>query len=231
MTPRTPLSASRAHLVRAAAFAAFTALTATAHAAPDVASTSDVSRWQVAVNFHQPDGQATSFQTSTFQDAVAITGRSTDGIGWIANTANGSNFGSVGNWTFFVFRQEFDLTGYEANTAELRFQWAGDDSGQGFADRGTWVPKFRLNGGSFQSSVWPGGFTYGFSDPVTVSSGFVAGRNVIDFYVEGNGVTDGFAMKPLSFTAAPVPEASSLALAVAGLAVLGGLARRRSAPR
>lgn len=231
MTPRTPLSTSGVHLARAAAFAALTALTSTAHAALELASTSDVSRWRVAVNFRQPDGQASSFQTSTFQDAVAITGRTSDGIGWIANTANGSNFGSVGNWTFFVFRQELDLTGYDPATAELRFQWAGDDSGQGFADRGTWVPKFRLNGGSFQSSVWAGGSTYTFSDPVTVNSGFVAGRNVIDFYVEGNGVTDGFALKPLSFTAAPVPEASSLALAVAGMAVLGGLARRRSAPR
>ena len=52
-----------------------------------------------------------------------------------------------GDWTFFVFHQTFDLTGYDPTTADLQFQWAADDSGQGFADRGTWVPKYSLNGG------------------------------------------------------------------------------------
>lgn len=214
----------------AALLMALAALSMSVHAAPGFASTSDASSWRVAVNFGAPDGLASSFQTASFQSAVSIPWRSTDGIGWLANNASGTN-GGIGYWSFFVFRQTFDLTGYDPTSASLSFQWAADDSGQGFADRGTWVPKFRLNGGAFQSSSWAGGLTYGFSDPVTVGSGFVAGQNVIDFYVEGNGVTDGFALKPLSLTAsptAPVPEPELLALTAAGLGVVAAATRRRA---
>ena len=110
------------------------------------------------------------------------------------------------NWTFFVFRQTFDLTGYDPNTADLKFQWAADDSGQGFADRGTWTPKYSLNGGSLVAGTWPGGDSYSFGPTADLSSGFVPGLNVIDFYVEGNGTTDGFALNPISFTATPSPN-------------------------
>lgn len=204
---------------RTAATLALTACAASgAYAAPSFSSTSTADQWQVAVNLGQPDGQVTSFQTSSFQGAVAISGRTTDGIGWIANNSSGTN-GYIGYWSFFVFRQEIDLTGYDPASASLTFQWAADDSGQGFADRGSWVPQFRLNGGAFQTSSWVGGSTYDFSAPTTLNSGFVAGKNIIDFYVEGNGVTDGFALKSVSFTAAPVPEPDTTALMAAGLTV------------
>lgn len=229
MPRRHPMPAQPANLVHAVALAALTMFATAGYAAPDLASTSDALRWQVAVNLNQPDGQLSSFQTAHFQDAVSIVGRDSGGIGWIANTTSGSNAGWVGNWTFFVFRQTFDLTGYDPSTAVLSFQWAADDSGQRFADRGSWVPTFRLNGGDFQSSAWVNGHTYDLSAPVTVNSGFVSGLNVIDFYVEGNGVTDGFALKPLSFTATPVPEASTVALTLVGLVVIAGAARRRLA--
>ena len=128
-----------------------------------------------------------------------------------------------GDWTFFVFRETFNLTGYDPSTASLQFQWAADDSGQGFADRGTWVPKYSLNGGPLITGTWPGGDTYGFGPTVDISSGFVPGLNVIEFYVEGNGATDGMALDPLSFTANAVPEPASLTLL--GIALASGLAR------
>lgn len=228
MPTRTRLPRFDQNLRRTAAALALTACTATvAWAAPTFSSTSAADQWRVAVNLGQPDGQVTSFQTSSFQDAVAISGRTTDGIGWIANNSSGTN-GYIGYWSFFVFRQEIDLTGYDPASASLTFQWAADDSGQGFADRGTWVPQFRLNGGAFQTSSWVGGNTYDLSAPTTLSSGFVAGKNIIDFYVEGNGVTDGFALKPVSFTAAPVPEPDATALMAAGLVVaLAAYGRQR----
>jgi hypothetical protein len=138
--------------------------------------------------------------------------------GWIANNSTGTN-GSIGTWTFFVFRQTFDLTGYDPNTADLKFQWAADDSGQG-GDRGSWTPKYSLNGGSLVAGTWPGGSSYSFGPTVDLSSGFVPGQNVIDFYVEGNGVTDGFALNPISFQAS-VPEPASLTLF--GIAAASGL--------
>ena len=96
-------------------------------------STSDASQWQVATNVGGTDGSFSSFPTTGFVTATAVTGRFTGTTGWIANNSTGTN-GSIGDWTFFVFRQTFDLTAAQAATADLQFQWAADDSGQGFAD-------------------------------------------------------------------------------------------------
>lgn len=211
------------------AAAALWALGLQAHAAPALASTSDASAWQVAVNLTGTDGQQASFPVTGFTTATAVSGRTTDGVGWIANNASGTNAASVGHWTFFVFRQTFDLTGYDAGSASLSFQWAADDSGEGFADRGTWRPKYRLNGGTLVNGDWPTGSTYGFGNTTTLNSGFTAGLNTLDFYVEGNGVTDGFAFKPLSFSAqvSPVPEPETYALMLGGLALLSWQTRRQ----
>jgi hypothetical protein len=200
-----------------------------AHAAgPSFQSTSSVAAWQVATRVGGVDGAFSSFPTTGFAPAVTVTGRQTEGIDWIANVASGSNAVFVGTWTFFVFRQTFDLTGYDPSTASLQFQWAADDSGEGFASRGTWRPKYSLNGGSLISGNWPTGNTYGFSPVTTVSSGFVSGLNTISFYVEGNGVTDGFALKSLGLVA-QVPEPGAWSLFGIGLAVVLGrtLAGRR----
>lgn len=176
-----------------------------AYASIEFKSTSEESAWQVAVNPGQPDGQLSSFQTHTFVPATAVTfpGRES----WIANNALGTN-GGVGFWTFFVFRQTFDLTGYDPTTANLEFKWAADDAGLdpsgSWPNSGTWKPKYTLNGGSFVDGVWPGGVSYFLSDTTVISSGFVAGLNTLDFYVEGNGVTDGLLLETESFTAEPL---------------------------
>lgn len=192
---------------------------ATQAASPSFESTSSAAAWQVATQVGGVDGAYASFPTTGFAPAVTVTGRQTEGISWIANVASGSNAVYVGTWTFFVFRQTFDLTGFDASTASLQFQWAADDSGEGFADRGSWRPKFSLNGGSLVDGNWPTGNTYGFSPVTTVSSGFVSGLNTIDFYVEGNGVTDGFALRSLGVVA-QVPEPGTWALFGIGLAVV-----------
>lgn len=198
-------------------------------------SAANASNWSVTAN--SSGGVDTSadtyFLTTGFSPAVAITTRP----GWIADNSTGTH-GGIGDWTYFVFRQSFDLTGYDATTASLTFQWAADDSGEIHDARGNWKPRFKLNGGSYDSTTtwfhapWPYDCeTYCLSNPVTVSSGFLSGMNTIDFYVEGNGQTDGFSLMNASFTAspttAPIPEPETYAMLLAGLGLLGFGARRR----
>ena len=174
--------------------------------------------WFVSTHVHRTgDGQLASFKTDNFLQAVSVSGRGD----YIANNATGTN-GAIGDWTFFVFRQMFDLTGFDPATAALSFQWGADDSGQGFASRGSWTPKFSINGGGFVEYPGSPTATYDYSSVVNLTSGFVSGKNTIDFYVEGNGVTDGFELRALSFTAdrlTSVPEPTTMTLF--GLGILG----------
>lgn len=202
-----------------------------ANAVPVFYSTSaaEAANWQVSTVVGGIDGSLSSFSTGNFQTATAISARP----GWIANNSSGSN-GGMGTWTFFVFRQTFDLTGYDPMTANLQFQWAADDSGEGFAMRGTWTPKYSLNNGSLINGTWATGATYSFGPTVALNSGFISGLNTIDFYVEGNGVTDGFALRTVGFTAQdaiippPVPEPETYTMLLAGLGLLGFTARRKN---
>ena len=142
------------------------------------------------------------FSTSNFTQAVGAPANR------IANVSSGSNGPNVGYWSFFVFRQTFDLTGFDPATARLTLQWSADDSGEIFAFRGSWIPAYRLNGGGFVN--YPGSTssaripTYSLCSPFTIETGFVAGLNTLDFYVEGNGITDGLTVVVTSFTADPI---------------------------
>ncbi|MFN4838820.1 MAG: hypothetical protein ACK5MB_00445, partial [Phycisphaerales bacterium] len=197
------------------------------HAGPVFYGTANVgttSAWTVSTMVSPGnEGVASNFGVNPFTQAVNLT--SPGRPDWIADVPSGSH-GGVGNWTYFVFRQTFDLTGYDPSTANLTIRWAADDSGEIFASRGSWIPAFRVNGGSFVNYIGstPANRipTYSLSAPQSITSGFVPGLNTIDFFVQGNGQTDGFLLEVVSFTAVPTPGA-------AALLGLGGLlaARRR----
>lgn len=145
MKRHNTFGASPAHLslFGAVALASVAFATASPASTLDFASTSNASAWTMAFTVSSiEDGP---FPSGPFVPAANYP-RFSDGVQWIANDSDGSN-GGVGAWTQFVFRQSFDLTSFDPASATLQFQWAADNSGEGFAARGHWVPKFRLNDG------------------------------------------------------------------------------------
>jgi hypothetical protein len=113
-------SSPRVLLAISAVAVCLTLGTTEGYCGPTFYSTSDASQWQVATNVGGTDGSFSSFPTTGFVTATAVTGRFTGTTGWIANNSTGTN-GPIGDWTFFVFRLTFDLTGYDPTTANCNF--------------------------------------------------------------------------------------------------------------
>jgi hypothetical protein len=132
----------------------------------------------VSTALHGTDGDLASFDTNPLDQQQAIL--RSDNSGWLANVASGSNSDHTGDWTFFVFQQTFTLTAAEAATFDLKFTWEADDSGQGYADRGTWVPGYSLNGAPVTHGTWADGYSYVFGPRVDIT-GFHEGVNTLSF--------------------------------------------------
>jgi hypothetical protein len=148
---------------------------------------------------------------------------------WIANTATSKWLSPTRDAAqsydpekdgFYKWTLSFDLTGYLPNTASFTGQWAADNGGT----------DIKLNGISLSSvTPYPNGFTT--STSFFASSGFVAGINTLDFYVtnkaQNGGNPTGLRVEFLESSVTAVPELETYAMLLAGLGLMGTIARRR----
>ncbi len=116
---------------------------------------------------------------------------------WIGFTAQGTDNQPAGQ---FTFRTRFDLSGYNAQTAQLTFLLAVDNT----------LNDIRINGVSTGMAV--SGFS-AWNGPFTISSGFAAGLNTLDFVWtnEGGGANPSGLRVRMSGTAVPMPGQTQLA--------------------
>jgi len=160
-----------------------------------------------------PGGQSTDIQVATSAAGFPIGPWVGDNnlSAWIGP----NTFQLDGPVGFYDYRTTFDLTGLNAATASLTFQWSVDNGG---AD-------ILIN------NVSTGLMNSGFSQftNATISTNFIAGLNTLDFIVYNVGGPTGLRVQfdqQLSQADSNVPEPESLALMGLGLTGLV-VARRR----
>lgn len=137
---------------------------------------------------------------------------------WLTPSANAGQSYDASSDGQYKWSISFDLTGKDIASASFSGRWWADNQGY-----------VQLNGTTISSGV-------GFSSPTSFSatSGFVAGLNTLDFVVtnlaQGSGNPTGVRVEFIdSYAVTVVPEPESWALALAGLAVVGAIVRRRIA--
>jgi hypothetical protein len=135
---------------------------------------------------------------------------------WITPTSTQSQSLDAWNAGTYTYTLTFDLTGYNAASAYFTGRVAADNS-----------VVVKLNSQEISSVS---GFT-SWSD-FSASSGFVSGVNTLDFVVtnwaQSSGNPTGLRVEfASSDVAAAVPEPETYAMLLAGIALLGVVARRR----
>jgi hypothetical protein len=135
---------------------------------------------------------------------------------WLTPSANAGQSYDPSSDGLYKWSISFDLSGKNLSSASFSGRWWADNQGY-----------VQLNGVTISTGV-------NLSSPTSfaASSGFVAGMNTLDFFVtnfaQGSGNPTGVRVEFLdSYAVAAVPEPESWALILAGLAVVGAIARRR----
>lgn len=138
---------------------------------------------------------------------------------WITPLANqAASFDPSSNGTY-SWKLNFDLSGFNAATASFSGKFAADNRAI-----------VKLNGVQIGSAAGFGSF-YNFS----ANSGFNSGANTLEFVVtnlaQNGGNPTGLRVEFLQSQVAAVPEPETYAMFLAGLGLMGGIARRRAARR
>lgn len=141
---------------------------------------------------------------------------------WIGPVTNVATMSAATTTGDYVYQTTFDLTGFDETTAVLTGQWSVDDISSTLSINNS-PTGFTISGASAFATL------HNFS----ISSGFVAGLNTLQFTVNNVTVTGGVNPSGLvvliSGTATPlaVPEPGSMALFGIGAAGLAVAYRRR----
>jgi hypothetical protein len=138
----------------------------------------------------------------------------TAGADWISPGSSGGSSWPVGDYDY---QTVFSLAGLDPSTAQLSGQWSSDNDAC-----------IVLNG--VNTGICSSFAGFGSLASFSITSGFLAGTNTLDFVVHNGGGPTG-VIAEVSGTAAPnppgVPEPSSLSLLVLGTSFLGLRAFRR----
>jgi hypothetical protein len=137
---------------------------------------------------------------------------------WLTPSANAAQSYDSATTGLYKWSISFDLTGHDPASAGFSGRWAADNNGY-----------VVFNGNTIST-----GASYSSWTSFAATTGFVAGVNTIDFYVsnlaQNGGNPTGVRVEFLdsyASVAAPVPEPESYALILAGLIVVGAVAKRR----
>jgi len=130
---------------------------------------------------------------------------------WIGPKGDSHLDGGYGE--IYDFQTTFSLAGLDAATAAIVGQWAVDDVGLDIL----------LNG----VSVHPALVGWNYWSPFSITSGFQAGVNTLDFIVQNGGGPIGLRVEMTGTTGSAVPEPATWALMIGGFGLAGATLRRR----
>jgi hypothetical protein len=138
---------------------------------------------------------------------------------WITPLLGSDNTGSGVTGTY-VFQTTFDLTGIDLTTARIQGQISADNA----------VSAILINGSSIGYSQ-SGVLNYGSWASFTVGSGLHSGINTLTFDVYNESGPSGLRVNfnGTGSVLNPVPEPETYAMMLAGLGMMGFIARRRKA--